>query len=308
MLAEFSGSVFIKSIVKTFPINIGTIKSIVGICNNEFATYSVCPKCYAIYTKEQSTKVLHDGCVISETCSNILWPRHPQIAKQSPCGKILMKKVRSKLGNFFLYPWKVYVYQSLTTLLKKFISNNEFVQQCKKWKETLAEDNDAMKDIYDGKIWKEFQMYDGKPFLKDPNNFALLLNVDWFNPFKHTPGSVGAIYCAFANLPRELRFKRENVMLIGLIEGEPKHDLNSILKPAVDELLQLWKGIWISMKFVRVALICVACDIPAARKIAGFMGHNATRGCSRCLKHFSVSRCRGLLEMIVIVVNVPGRL
>ena len=66
MLAEFSGSVFIKSIVKTFPINIRTIKSIVGIDSNEFVTYSICPKCYAIYTKEQSTKVLRDGHVISE--------------------------------------------------------------------------------------------------------------------------------------------------------------------------------------------------------------------------------------------------
>ena len=64
----------------------------------------------------------------------------------------------------------------------------------------------------------------------------------WFNPFKHVPGSVGAVYCVFENLPREERYKRENVLLLGLIKGEPKHDLNSLLKPAVDELLKLWDG------------------------------------------------------------------
>ena len=38
--------------------------------------------------------------------------------------------------------------------------------------------------------------------------------------------------------------------------------------------------------FVRAALICTACDIPAARKVSGFVGHSAYRACSRCLKPF----------------------
>ncbi len=35
---------------------------------------------------------------------------------------------------------------------------------------------------------------------------------------------------------------------------------------------------------VRAALICVACDIPAARKVCGFV---ALKACSKCLKSFS---------------------
>ena len=34
------------------------------------------------------------------------------------------------------------------------------------------------------------------------------------------------------------------------------------------------------------ALICVACDIPAARKVCVFLGHKATMGCSKCLLPF----------------------
>ena len=33
---------------------------------------------------------------------------------------------------------------------------------------------------------------------------------------------------------------------------------------------------------VRCALLCVACDIPASRKVCGFLGHSATYGCSKC--------------------------
>ena len=40
------------------------------------------------------------------------------------------------------------------------------------------------------------------------------------------------------------------------------------------------------VKKVHRALMCVACDLPAGRKICGFLGHSATLGCSRCFKEF----------------------
>ena len=41
---------------------------------------------------------------------------------------------------------------------------------------------------------------------------------------------------------------------------------------------------------VHAALTCVTCDIPAARKVCGFLGHNANLGCSKCLKKFHRDR------------------
>ena len=35
---------------------------------------------------------------------------------------------------------------------------------------------------------------------------------------------------------------------------------------------------------VRLALSCVACDMPASRKVCGFLGHNALLGCNKCYK------------------------
>ena len=76
------------------------------------------------------------------------------------------------------------------------------------------------------------------------------------------------------NLPQSQRFKFENVILGGIIpslESEPK--LHTFLDPCVDELNGLWRGVLMSTSLssapLRVisALLCVAADIPATRKV-----------------------------------------
>ena len=85
--------------------------------------------------------------------------------------------------------------------------------------------------MYDGKIWKDFQSFGGQSFLSEAGNLALMLNTDFFQPFKHVTYSLGAIYLTLMNLPRSIRNKQENILLAGLIPGpqEPEHDLNSFL-------------------------------------------------------------------------------
>ena len=36
----------------------------------------------------------------------------------------------------------------------------------------------------------------------------------------------------------------------------------------------------------RIALSCVSCDLPACKKVCGFLGHNAKYGCHKCMKVF----------------------
>ena len=112
---------------------------------------------------------------------------------------------------------------------------------------------------------------------------------------KHVQYSLGAIYTTILNLSRGSRNKEENVILVGLIPGprEPEHDLNSFLEPLTNDLLQFWEGVdldihsYNSKKKIRCALVCVACDLPAGRKVCGFLHHSARLGCSRCWKEFS---------------------
>ena len=90
--------------------------------------------------------------------------------------------------------------------------------------------------------------------------------------------SVGVIYLVILNLPRKIRFKPENIIIVGAIPGprEPKLT-NSYLKPMVDEMLVLLEGISIESprsvlgaQTVRVALCCICSDIPATRKLCVF--------------------------------------
>lgn len=64
--------------------------------------------------------------------------------------------------------------------------------------------------------------------------------------------------------------------------------MNSFLRPLVHELKQLWDAVSLFNAkgrpvVVRSVLLCVACDIPAARKVSGFVGPLAANGCSRCI-------------------------
>ena len=90
-----------------------------------------------------------------------------------------------------------------------------------------------MTDVYDGKLWKDW-----KPYLDIPGNLLLMLNVDWFKPFKHSPYSVGVIYLVILNLPRMMRFKPENIIIVGTIPGphEPKLMINTYLQLIIQDL------------------------------------------------------------------------
>lgn len=43
------------------------------------------------------------------------------------------------------------------------------------------------------------------------------------------------------------------------------------------------------MVCIKLALSCITCDIPATRKVCGFLSHNAAFGCNKCLKEFDVT-------------------
>lgn len=84
----------------------------------------------------------------------------------------------------------------------------------------------------------------GRPFLEMPRRYVLQLNVDWFQPYKHSPYSSGGIYLSLMNLPRSERLKKENVLTAGVIPGpdEPSLSINTYLRPLVDELIDLWSN------------------------------------------------------------------
>ena len=75
---------------------------------------------------------------------------------------------------------------------------------------------------------------------------------------------------------------------------EPKLKITTYLQPFVAELNVLWKdGVSIKPRgststLFHAALLCVGCDVPAARKVFGFTGHASNKGCSKLRSIFPV--------------------
>ena len=119
-----------------------------------------------------------------------------------------------------------------------------------------------------------------------------MINLDWFQLFESSVYSTGVIYAVICNLPRNIRFKKDNILTLGLLPGPHKvklHRINHYLNPIVDKLLELWNGcdLLVSSKFpngkkIRLAVICCTNDIPAARKLCGHI--LALAVCHRCYK------------------------
>ena len=58
--------------------------------------------------------------------------------------------------------------------------------------------------------------------LSVPFKFALSLNIDWFQSFKHINHSIVALYLSMQNLPRHERYASENILLVGVVPGPSK--------------------------------------------------------------------------------------
>lgn len=285
-----------ESFVQSLPCSIHAARKISGKERNQFERYVACPECHHLYKLNECTVKTPGGQTESKVCSFVQFPSHPQPQHRKPCGTYLMKKVKSRSSDAIsFYPKRVYCYKSLISSLQDMLRRPDFVRKCEEWR-SIGQDPDIYSDIYSGNVWKEFLNPGGVPFLSVPNNYALQLNVDWFNPFKHTQHSEGAIYISILNLPRKERFLQENIILVGVIPGpkEPPLLINTYLNPLVEELKDLWKGVILKNHnnhslLIRAALLCSSSDIPASRKLCGFVGHNAVKACSKCLLSFSTA-------------------
>ena len=282
----------ILMLASNIPRTLYSARKLLNIDRNSFERYVVCPKCTKLYDIDNT---LHnDGQGISaKVCNNIKYSR---AKRPKSCGAKLVKEVILKNGTKKFIPLKTYCYKSLINSIESLLKRPDFEENCEVWKKKNCSE-EHYGDVYDGNVWKSFKNWKGsKPFLELSRSFGLMLNVDWFQPYKHRNDiSIGVIYLVLMNLPRKIRFRRENVILAGIIPAmkhEPK-SLNYFLEPLVDELKALWTGVQVNAYnspgrtvSICAALLCCAADVPAARKLCGFLGHQANRGCSHCCKFF----------------------
>ena len=257
----------VHQFAQAIPTSYMAIQKSLGLDNTNFRQYAVCPKCHSLYPA--------DDVITGKTtkCKYKKWPDHPQWRKRKPCNTQLHK------GNTTT-PKLIYCYKSIKSYLANLVKDRTFVDTCNSWRDREIRDG-YLADIYDGSMWQDQQ----SDYLSSPHNFYGLINVDWFQPFKHTPHSVGAIYMTILDLPRGERFQEDNVMLLGILPGpkEPELNINTYLQPMIEELLEFEQGVMLQdYSFMgnnyRFRLFGCSSDLPATRKLGGFLSFHARQG------------------------------
>ncbi|GES77597.1 uncharacterized protein LOC114575354 [Rhizophagus clarus] len=263
---------------KDFPSSLHNASNLLQI-DNQSKTYAVCSSCNTLYN-------IVDVVAKEEfKCTHIEFPMK---SKEKPCGTELAEQVPLTIENK-RRPKLLFLLPNLKIQINGLYQRIEFRQQLQKWTNQDV-NNEILADIYDGKIWKNFPDTSGvsyfTPEIAD-SYLEIMINLDWFQPFESSVYSCGAIYGVICNLLRKIRFKKENMLTLGLLPEPNKvklHKINYYLFPIVDELLEFWDRIKISAarKNIRVALICCSNDIPIVKKLCRHV--SALVSCHRCYK------------------------
>lgn len=269
-----------------FPSSLYTAKKKLGIPTSVIQ-YAACGKCHKLYDIDQINKTE------VQTCSFINYPNHSIVRFRQECNNPLTKKIDSSNNDPTFRPIMTFPLVNIRQQLTLFFCRNDFEKSCRKWTERTNE-TETLFDIYDAMIWKSFEDDNGEKFFTKEyadTRIGLMLNMDWFQPFINSQYSVGVIYAVICNLPRSERFKPYNILTLAVIPGpnEPKlHEINNYLYPVIKQLNQLWDGYDVithehnNGRFVRGAVIGCSSDVPATRKLCGFI--SARIACYRCYK------------------------
>ena len=293
-----------------FPTSLYMVKKYLGIAGDKFSKYVICQKCGSLYEFNECFEKTITG-FHPKVCKHIAFRNHPHPSRRQPCGHSLVKEIITKQGRKY-YPRKTYRYCSIITSLCDILQRKSYLDHCELWRSRQVPDG-VLCDIYDGIIWKQFPDSDGTLFFSKPYHIGLMLNCDWFQPYRHSEYSIGVLYLVILNLPRSVRFKPANIIIVGIIPGpsEPKKGmLNSYLRPLVKELNALWTdGCSVKHNSVSVtlhaALIATVCDIPATQKLGGFLGHNSHYPCWKCSKYFPYNESISRIDFSGVEVGFP---
>lgn len=272
----------------SFPSSLYMAKKTIGL-STKIIKYAACNKCHKLY---DINEISNEASV--PTCSFINYPNHSIERFRQKCNNPLFKKIDSNDSNSQIFrPIMTFPLVNIKQQLTLFFGRKNFEMSCRKWAERKNE-TEALFDIYDGMIWKDFRDENMEPFFTKEfadTHIGLMLNMDWFQPYINSQYSVGVIYAVICNLPRSERFKPYNILTLAVLPGpkEPSlHEINNYLYPIVNQLNRLWNGYFTKTheysngRFIRGAVIGCSCDVPASRKLCGFI--SARIACYRCHK------------------------
>ena len=259
-----------------------------GRDHNHTQEFPACIKCFKTYKwhecfvkgqkRAESGQTKNNFTIF--TCTNTPWPgvKNPKNLHPGPKNFGQCDEPLGTIGPGGFKPHMFVTMPSIQGQLEKILLRTR--EQCDAWKTRTLPD-DIMGDVFEGRVWKEW----GEWFSTgEVLSLGFSLNCDWFQPYSYSQYSAGAVYMVILNLPREIRYRTENVILVGMLPKVNEHtnSTTAFTEPMVEELEKIKVGVQINGKRTRGALICVSCDLPAGRSLCGFASCGAIAGCPRC--------------------------
>ncbi|KZP21905.1 hypothetical protein FIBSPDRAFT_739745 [Athelia psychrophila] len=247
--------------------------------------HPVCPKCLEVYPDSKDTPAV---CPICQT--NIF-----------KTGRTHTGRERTEQDR---EPELRYATRSLASQMAEIVSLPGMEDELDEWRKKARKAGEY-DDFFDGAISRELKGHDNKPFFANDTmdhdgpdhelRVGVTLGADWFSYLRSQISSShtsGPISFNIVNLAPHHRYRTANLLLDGVMPGPREQDPDQTqryMRLTVNQLLDLWEnGIMVRThrypegRLLRVALVGICCDKPAAHKLGGFGSHSHTYFCTRC--------------------------
>ena len=183
-----------------FPTSLYALQKVVALPKIEKTVFVVCPNdtCNCLYNLEEAQRITYCNAV--------------HFGKKCGCELGYFRSLAFAQKKWFYH--KAFHFIPPSVWLKAMFSDESF-RTLLATSQNREVASDEKQDVYDGEIWKEFlenPLDTSVPFLSNQNNIGLMLNVDWFKPFKRSEFKVAALMMTVLNLPRAERFKERWTM------------------------------------------------------------------------------------------------
>ena len=180
--------------------------------------YIFCPECNSLYELAKCTSTTVDGRLRSRVCTTVDMGRR--------CGAVLLQIKQNKAGQDVAYPTQQQkvILPGITPQLHRILRRphvqltlHDHLERAERVPPGI------LADIYDGEAWKAWRRmrapHGGTWFSYPHFDIGLVFNADAFSPWIRGTHQVYAVYMVIANLRRADRFKKVNMMLVGLFPG-----------------------------------------------------------------------------------------
>ncbi|XP_071931860.1 uncharacterized protein [Coffea arabica] len=228
----------------------------------------------------------------------LFWKENEKMDKCPICKESRWKVNNGKKKKV---PQKVMWYFPLKARLQRLFMSSKTAEDMRWHEEKRVKEEGIMRHPADSIAWKDFdKQY--PDFAKDSRNVRLGLATDGFNPFGNMSNSYSMwpVILVPYNLPAYKFMRKEFLILSLLIPGPraPGKELDVFLRPAIDDLKDLFHGIstydaYSGQNFqMRAAILWTISDFPAYGYLSGW-STSGYKACPCCLDDTASQRLRG---------------